>query len=93
MGIGKGGRDHSHIRYLHNYLFKRPPTRSRKKLKKNTSRWYVLGSINLGFSLKKLTLQVSGIVWFFAVDRGCFELFLSKIRRVSQEFYTHVPLQ
>lgn len=33
-GDWKGGRDHSHIRYLHNYLFKRPPTRSRKLVKK-----------------------------------------------------------
>lgn len=53
-GIERGGRDHSHIRYLHNYLFKRPPTRSRKLVKKKkTPQDGMFCSINFGFSFSK----------------------------------------
>lgn len=47
-GIGRGGRDLSHIRYLHNYFFKETSnweqkvSAKKKNNNNNNSRWYIL---------------------------------------------------
>lgn len=78
-GIERGGRDLSHIRYLHNYLFKRPPTGSRKLVqkKKKKLKMVCFAASTLGLtSPKKVNFASFGYSLVFAVDRGCLELFL-----------------
>ena len=77
-GIERGGRDLSHIRYLHNYLFKETSHWEQEvSSKKKNLKMVCFAGSTLGLtSPKKVNFASFGYSLVFAVDRGCLELFL-----------------